>query len=93
MANTLTRELLVPFGSVMTVTRASGSKGFELFNNGPNTIWAALGDSASCVISKSRPIVAGGFWSCGAGESVGLYLTAAVATQLTLAATTLIEVL
>jgi hypothetical protein len=89
-----TQEVLVLHSGPTLIPRSAGTRGLEIFNNGPNKIWCALsGDAGTAVSTKSRPISAGASWSVDALSFQAIYCLADTADQVTGAATIVSEVL
>ena len=92
-APALTREILVSHTTATEVTATTGRKSILIQNNGPNTIWAALGDSTKCVATKCIKIDSnGGALALDDSEGWSVWLIASTADQLTGAATDVTEV-
>jgi len=79
-----------------TSTALAGRRALEIQNNGPNDLWCAIGTALAPpapVISKARRIPAlGGVWNPDLGSGVLVACVAAVADQVTGAATSVSEV-
>jgi hypothetical protein len=85
--------VLVLASAPTEVTATRLRKSILIQNNGPNPIWAALGDSSKCVLNKCIKIDAlGGVLSMDDGEGWSVWLIAATADQVTGAATDVVEV-
>lgn len=92
-APALTREVLVLASAATEVTATQWRKSILIQNNGPNAIWAALGDSSKCVLNKCIKIDAlGGVLAMDDAEGWSVWLIASTADQLTGAATDVTEV-
>lgn len=85
----LSKEVLVLSTSTL-IPRTVDTKGLEIMNLGPNTIWCGFGSSAAAVINKSRPIVTNEAWSIDISANVPIYCISSV-SQVTGAATVVTE--
>lgn len=80
-------EILVGLTST-AITVPSGTRAFELCNNGASTIWC--NPAGASVVSKSRPIVNGACWALEANETAAASLSCItqISAQVAGAATT-----
>lgn len=91
-ATKLTQELLVT-QAVIEAPRGPNHPTLAVQNLGPNPIWAALENSADCVVSKSHRIAAGETMSfTDLSPEIKVYLRASTADQLTGAATIITQI-
>jgi hypothetical protein len=92
MANIFTNEVLVLNSAVIRIdTGLTQRSGIEVQNLGPNDIYVAVGESAACVLTKSRKVSVGEAWSFACLSQVAVYAKAATADQVTGAATIVTE--
>lgn len=93
MANIFTNEVLVLLAAPVRLdTGLALRSGVEVQNNGPNPIWLAFNDSASCVLNKCRKVSPGEAFSVAVPSQVPIWAIAATADQLTGAATCVTEI-
>ena len=81
----LTKEHLALLATVTTISRSNNTNGFELQNNGPNSVWLALDNSALCIVDKCRKIAAGASVFFEIPHEMAAYVRASTADQVTTA--------
>ena len=77
----LTQQELVLSSAPTELRRHHMKPVMEIFNQGANKIWVAIGSSSLCVVNKCRPISAQGSWALSAPSGVSVWAIAETADQ------------
>jgi hypothetical protein len=68
-----TTEVLAKVATVTQIPRITYGRAIEMYNNGPNTVWATLNDP-NPASGKCRPIPPGGSWAMDVPYTCPIYV-------------------